>query len=60
MFAPGDVVVVLTDRGKDVGTVRWVDRDNSGFEYWIQFAGDHMLTCREDDLSAVPKVVRGL
>lgn len=60
MFSPGDVVVVLTDRGREVGTVagRWVSAESPGeHPYFVQLQGRTWI-CYADDLHTVPKVRR--
>jgi len=62
MFSPGDMVIVLTDRGREVGTVagRWVSPESPGEQpYVVQLQGRTWI-CYADDLAAAPKVRRGL
>jgi len=60
MFTPGEVVVVLTDRGREVGTVkgRWVSAEAPReHPYLVKLQGRTWI-CYADDLSALPKVRR--
>lgn len=57
MFSPGEVVVVLNERGrKVVGTVLRAPTFDP--EIWEVQLPERVFFCRLDDMSAVPKVRR--